>query len=451
MKEDLTLKTYCKKIIKDALKSGIERIEVYGTYGETLSISVEEKISDYQLDIKEGICIRGQYHRGIGEIYLEKIDYKLIPLLIKQLKQIAETNIVCESLSLFSPGSKYEQCELYSEELCMLSPEEIANMARKIGDEILNEDKDNIVINQTSNITIALEEIILENSLGLSLYTKSNIGLAMNSVIFQKDKRCVSYFDVQAFTGIDEFAPKKIGKRMIYEGKKKLMNSARVKSSKYNTILNQRVMADLISRFYMIFSAEQIALGNSPIKYEYDKKIFSEQITIIDDPHIGYNRRIFDDEGVPTKKIIVISSGKIKNILHNQATAIKFHVNSTGHAVRNQEGEIGIGTSNFFIQNGKYLESELVEKMENGILITDLYDNFSGINIETGDFVCPCEGMIVKSGKIKEFAENIIISGNFMEMMKNVIAVGNNMEFRLMEGGYGSPSIYVGEMNIVSE
>lgn len=58
MKEDLTLKTYCKKIIKDALKSGIERIEVYGTYGETLSISVEEKISDYQLDIKEGICIR---------------------------------------------------------------------------------------------------------------------------------------------------------------------------------------------------------------------------------------------------------------------------------------------------------------------------------------------------------------------------------------------------------
>ena len=60
----------------------------------------------------------------------------------------------------------------------------------------------------------------------------------------------------------------------------------------------------------------------------------------------------FDDEGVPTRRTVVIERGVLKSYLLNTYTARKLGLKTTGNASRGLAGNAGIGHGNFFIEKG---------------------------------------------------------------------------------------------------
>ena len=61
----------------------------------------------------------------------------------------------------------------------------------------------------------------------------------------------------------------------------------------------------------------------------------------------------FDDEGVPSRRTVVIESGVLKSYLLNSYSARKLGLKTTGNASRGITGNAGIGPGNFFIEAGE--------------------------------------------------------------------------------------------------
>ncbi|PKM70556.1 MAG: TldD/PmbA family protein, partial [Firmicutes bacterium HGW-Firmicutes-18] len=149
----------------------------------------------------------------------------------------------------------------------------------------------------------------------------------------------------------------------------------------------------------------------------------------------------------------VIENGILKTYLHNQKTAEKDGVSSTGNASRGSyKSTIGISPSNFFIENGTYTLDEMVESIDNGLLLIELQGLHSGLNSVSGDFSLSCFGYLIENGKKSKPVNQITVSGNFFDMIKSIEMIGNDLRFGLPAGSYfGAPSLKISELSIAGK
>ena len=77
-------------------------------------------------------------------------------------------------------------------------------------------------------------------------------------------------------------------------------------------------------------SGLSVELGMSMLEKKIGKRVASEEITLTDDPMMkSMSRRMFDHEGKPSRKNVVIKKGELKTYLHNTSTAKHFKTRST--------------------------------------------------------------------------------------------------------------------------
>ncbi len=167
----------------------------------------------------------------------------------------------------------------------------------------------------------------------------------------------------------------------------------------------------------------------SLFKDKLNHQIASKKITIEDKPLTkSLLATSFDDECVATRNLTIIKSGVLKSYLYNLASAKKDGVSSTGHA--HGSSRMGVAPNYLVLKPGKYSYSDLIQKVNNGILVTSLQGLHAGLDPATGDFSLKASCFLIENNQIKQPLDNVIISGNLIELFSNVIAVGNdNKEF----------------------
>ncbi|MDE6357898.1 MAG: TldD/PmbA family protein, partial [Eubacteriales bacterium] len=173
---------------------------------------------------------------------------------------------------------------------------------------------------------------------------------------------------------------------------------------------------------------------------------------VLDNPLIekGYGSTSFDSEGVACFNKSVVEKGILKTYLYNLKSAKKDGVKSTGNGFKGGfKGSIGTNVTNFYIENGKTDFNEMIKNVSNGIFIKELSGLHAGVNGISGDFSLLAEGFLIENGKITTPVEQITIAGNYFEMMKNIKDLANDLKFST--SGVGSPSIFVGELDIAGE
>ena len=87
-------------------------------------------------------------------------------------------------------------------------------------------------------------------------------------------------------------------------------------------------------------------------------------LTVIDDGTIPglFGTSPFDDEGVPSRRTVVIERGVLKSYLLNTYTARKLGLKTTGNASRGLTGNAGIGHGNFFIEAGRHARRKQIHR-----------------------------------------------------------------------------------------
>ncbi len=144
---------------------------------------------------------------------------------------------------------------------------------------------------------------------------------------------------------------------------------SRLPAGEYTVIMEPLAFSNLISFMsHFAFSGEAHVDGYSPLKGKLGEKVFSENLTIIDDPE---DETLFplkyDGEGVEKKKLTLVERGVFKNIAYDRKSAKRAGTESTGHAF----GPFGgVYLLHLVITEGEKTLNELIEETEKGILIT---------------------------------------------------------------------------------
>lgn len=116
------------------------------------------------------------------------------------------------------------------------------------------------------------------------------------------------------------------------------------------------------------------------------ERIASERLTLIDDGTIPglFGTAPFDDEGVPSRRSVVIERGVLKTYLLNCYTARKLGLKTTGNASRGVTGNARVGHGNLYAEAGDKKPEEIIAGVKNGFYVTELMG--FGVNIVTGDY-----------------------------------------------------------------
>jgi PmbA protein len=192
--------------------------------------------------------------------------------------------------------------------------------------------------------------------------------------------------------------------------------------------------------------------GLSLLKDKEGEIIASELLTIVDDPLLdnGLGSAPFDDEGVATYRKEIISNGKLETLLHNLKTANKDNIKTTGNGFKSSySSSVGVSPTNLFIQKGEYSLEELMNKLGEGVIITDFAGLHSGANSITGDFSLAAKGYYIKDGKKQYPIEQITVAGNYFDLIKDIKAIGDDLNFPM--SSFGAPSILVNTLSIAGK
>lgn len=220
------------------------------------------------------------------------------------------------------------------------------------------------------------------------------------------------------------------------------LNSTSLNTNKYKVILNNEVVADLLTTFAGMFSAKGIYLKESLLTDKLNTKVFSDKITIIEDPISDeYTiKNYFDSEGTKTSFKELIKDGVFLKAMNNLEYALKLKTEPTGNAG---------GYTNLILKPGKTTYNDLIKNLDNGIIIDNVSGLHCGINLKTGNISLQAEGLKVENGQKTKGLNMIILATNIKEIFNNVILVGNDLSKNKLNAF--APSLLLSDIAIAGE
>jgi PmbA protein len=181
-------------------------------------------------------------------------------------------------------------------------------------------------------------------------------------------------------------------------------------------------------------SGKSLHEGISPLADRVGEPIFSEVLTIVDDPRdIAHpTARPFDDEGVECDRFSLVEKGVFQGFVNDLDHASRLGIAPTGHGYRTSPwGSDPVTTlpiprmRHESIDPGPSSFADLVASMDHGLIVDGVLGAHSG-NIPNGDYsIGVSSGYWVEGGEITGRARDTMVAGNIYETLKEVVAVGN--------------------------
>jgi PmbA protein len=286
---------------------------------------------------------------------------------------------------------------------------------------------------------------VFANSLGFKgEYRTSSCGLSVVPVAKQNGSMERDYWHTAAREVSRLESPEEVGRRAAERALRRL-NPRKVPTQKVPVIFEPRTARMLLGDLFDAVNGGAIYRHASFLAGKLGEKIASDALTIIDDATMPglFGSSPFDDEGVMSRRTVVIERGVLKSYLLNTYTARKLGLKTTGNASRGLAGNAGVGPGNFYIEAGKRSEADLIAGVRQGLYITELIG--ASANTVTGDYSSGAAGLWIENGELAYPVSEITIAGNLKQMLMNLEHVGANLEFR---SSVASPSLVIAEMTI---
>lgn len=179
--------------------------------------------------------------------------------------------------------------------------------------------------------------------------------------------------------------------------------------------------------------ADAVKAGESILEGKVGQKIGSELVTVIDDSTLeGYHGSyLYDSEGVPGARRVIVEDGVLKGFLHSLETAAHFDVQPNGSArADGHQAPPIVRMSNTFIAPGDWDLDELIADTRHGIFLTGGYWGY--VFTAQGQFTCNIEqAYMIEDGELGRHLRNVSVSGLTLEALKQIDAVGKELRFEL--------------------
>ncbi|MGQ9690618.1 MAG: TldD/PmbA family protein [Thermoproteota archaeon] len=229
---------------------------------------------------------------------------------------------------------------------------------------------------------------------------------------------------VSCSTSLRDFNPYEAGRR-AGEIAAMSLNPKPIEEEIYDVYMGPLILANILSEVARFSSGFLVQIEMSFLKDKIGEKVGSEEVTIFDEPTMskGLGEKLFDDEGMPTRRTVIMEKGVLKSYLHNSRTAKAFGTSSTGNA-----GIIEPHPWNIVVNPGRLKEEDMLQKLGKGLYLTNSwYQRYQ--NYRTGDFstIVRDGAFYVEDGEIKHAVKGCRISDNLQRILSNIESFSDSL------------------------
>ncbi len=418
-----------QKWIDYALQQGFADFEIYQ------SRSNEKKVTwfDGQMDTFVtsrvlGTALRGTYAGKMVNLATEDTSDDQMEDLIARMKEQASAIQTAETAVICAPA----ECEEVKSAKNWIQPDNelILQKLKETEEKILKADERIIQVSRLQWLEDTSEREII-NSKGMHIHDESRLQALVCGAAASSGKEVKNSFRVEVAEDLEKLDIDAFAAKLAEDAVNKL-DAVQLASGTYPVIFEKGAMTSLFSAFTGLFSGDLIGKGISPLRDRLDTQIFSELITVVDDPRNtdAVSLANFDDEGTPTCRKVLVDKGVFKTILHNTRSAARMNAQTTGSGFKAAyTSPVSVSPYNCYIEPGEKSMDELCADMKDGYVITDLAGLHAGIDFVTTNFSLQCSGYWVKDGKRDHSVTLVTVAANFLEMMSSVTAVGSDLEW----------------------
>ncbi len=191
-----------------------------------------------------------------------------------------------------------------------------------------------------------------------------------------------------------------------------------------------------------VLGKEAAWAGKAWWKDEQNKKIFSEKLTVVSDPTLfgNFGSYKYDDEGVPTRKIVHVKNGVLNEFLHSRETAEIFNAEPNGgmRATAYVFAPL-IRMPITYIEKGDHNFEEMLDDIKDGVYIKG--HKIPSVDSRRYNFqISAKEAYVIKNGEITEHLRGPTLTGITPEFFSSIDAVGKDLQiFGVPNCGKGDP------------
>lgn len=435
-------------VVARALRAGATDAECTIVEGDEFSANVRmREIENLKEAGSRGAGLRILRGRRTGSSYTSDLSGEGIERLVQSAIELADFTTEDPHAGLPDPdefGSIPGDLALYSAEVEQLDTAFKIETAQRAEDAALAADP-RIANSEGASFDTHVGRHIFANSRGFSgEYRSSYCSLSTVPVARDGDSMERDYWYTLArnFAGLEP--PEQVGRTAARRALRRL-HPVKVATQKVPVIFDQAAARSLLENLFEAVHGMSVYRHESFLAGKLGEKVASDRVTVIDDGTIPglFGTSPFDDEGVPSRRTVVIDRGVLKSYLLNTYAARKLGMKTTGNASRGLAGNAGIGHGNFYLEKGVQTPEELIAGVSNGFFVTELMG--FGVNIVTGDYSRGAAGLWIRNGELAFAVSEVTIAGNLKEMLMGLEAAGSDLEFR---GSTAAPTLKIGEMTV---
>lgn len=437
-----------QEIVKRALAGGATDAECTIAEGEEFSANVRmRELENLKEAGSRGAGLRILRGKHTGSSYTSDLSCEGIDRLVKSAIELAD--ITTEDPHAGLPDADEfgkidgDLC-LYSEDVATLSTELKIETAKRAEAAALEADP-RIFNSEGGSFDSHIGGHFFANSRGFAGGYKSSY-CSLSAVAVARDgesmERDYWYTLARGYAGLEP--AEEVGKTAAARALRRL-NARKVETQKVPILFDQNAARTLLDNLFDAVHGMAIYRHESFLAGRLGEKVASDNVTVIDDGTLPglFGTSPFDDEGVPSRRTVVIDRGVLKSYLLNTYAARKLGMKTTGNASRGLAGNAGIGHGNFFLDRGVQTPEQLIAGVRNGFYVTELMG--FGVNIVTGDYSRGAAGLWIRDGELAFAVSEVTIAGNLKDMIQNIEAVGSDLQFR---GSIAAPTLKIGEMTV---
>ncbi len=418
-----------------ALENGAQQARVSISNSKSSSVEVrEEKIDKLEQAIQSGLSIHlyvdGRYSAHSTSRLKKEELARFIGEAIEGTRYLSEDKFrTLPDPALYYKGTK-KDLETLDPGFNNVDPQEKINLAFSAEKEVLG--KNEKIISVSASYYDGLNERVMVTSNGFEGDTaNSYFGVYTSVSVKGGDARPEAGWNESAIK-FNELKKEGVGEIALKRALDKI-GQDKIESGTMPMIVENRQVGRIFGPLISALNGAAIQQKNSFLIDKLGEKVASEKLTLTDDPFIpgGRGSRLFDGEGLATKKRFIFEKGVLRSYYIDTYYGKKLDMTPNSGSTTNLVFEMGF----------KSLD-ELVKDVKKGILVTGF--NGGNSNGSTGDFSYGIEGFLIEEGKISKPVSEMNITGNMKTLWSNIGELGNDAN---ENSSWRTPSILFKEVD----
>ena len=432
-----------EKLLETA-KQKVEQAEVYFLEENINLVQFENaRLKDIETSLQSGFSLRIIKDNKLGFAYTRNLNYR--EGLIRNALATLKANV--KASFEFPLNTKQSLLDTYNPAIEKVTSSVVVEECNRIADILSSKTKGQVNL----RTAFSVKTLKLINNKGTDLSLKTSNYFIYATVLYPN-----SYAAIHRILSFKNFekAPDDYLDFLssLYNRSAK---EIKPQSGRMKVLFMPETVYVLMWRFRSATSGEAVYQRESPLIGKINEKIFSEKITIVNDPlnEKFPEPRPFDDEGTSCIFFPLVENGILKNYYFDLDYANKMNVKPTGHGFKSAQWsseKIALkptpSLQHLYIQPGAKSFSELLKSIDKGIIIAGALGAHSG-NILNGDFsIGLSPGIYVENGEIAGYVKDAMVAGNIYQILQNVVDLEDEVHFTI--GGM-FPAVLIDDVSVV--